>query len=92
MRNMSLLGTCMTTCYQRSQYSTLFRYSVSNATLFNDVVCIASVDGIDLHREGHFCGRCQVDYGLAVYSYQSTNCIPCTDYGLKNWLKYFYYQ
>ncbi len=42
-----------------------------------------------LHREGRFCGRCQVDYGLAVYSYQYTNCIPFTDYGLKNWLKYF---
>ncbi len=89
MRNMSLLGTCMTTCFQRSQYSTLFRYSVSNATLFNDVMCSPSVDGIDLHREGRFCGRCQVDYGLAVYSYQYTNCIPCADYGLKNWLKYF---
>ena len=31
----------------------------------------------------------QKGYGLAAYSYHYTNCIPCKNYGYKNWLIYF---
>ena len=42
-----------------------------------------------LNRIGRFCGRCNDSYGLAAYSYQLFSCIPCEDYGYKNWIKYF---
>ena len=88
--NLTVAGKCLFTCYtsgiSRNYYLTLTRYSVQDWELFNSDMCNHSVD---LHREGRFCGRCMKDYGLAVYSYHYTSCIPCTDYGYKNWLKYF---
>ena len=42
-----------------------------------------------LNRTGRFCGQCNDGYGLAAYSYQLVSCIPCEDYGYKNWLRYF---
>jgi len=40
------------------------------------------------HRVGRFCGRCEEGYGLAVYSYHLSSCIPCPHYRPVNWLKY----
>ena len=59
---------------------------MENATKVNDDVCTSV---IHTHREGRFCGRCKQGYGLAAYSYHYTSCIPCKDYGYKNWLIYF---
>ena len=86
--NLTVVGNCMVSCYAVTHvyYQTVTRYSVQNASLFNHDMC-----GIqfDTHREGRFCGRCKEGFGLAVYSYHYTSCIPCTDYGYKNWLRYF---
>ena len=88
----SVVGSCMLTCFYDRGFSPFYpieRYSISNGTLFNEAVCSPSTSYADTHREGRFCGRCKPQYGLAAYSYQYTICVPCTDYGYKNWLKYF---
>ena len=87
----SVVGSCIVTCFytRGSPFYPIERYSISNGTLFNEAVCSPSTSYADTHREGRFCGRCKPQYGLAAYSYQYTICVPCTDYGYKNWLKYF---
>ena len=94
--NKTLLGNCPLTCYYRTPVRNLYRnwyplerYAVENASLFNEAACGQLPTRIISNREGRFCGRCKEGYGLAVYSYHYTSCIPCTDYGLKNWLLYF---
>ena len=90
--NESVVGSCLITCYYARNSSPFYpieRYSISNGTLFNEAVCSLSTSYVDTHREGRFCGRCKPLHGLAAYSYQYTICVPCTDYGYKNWLKYF---
>ena len=93
--NRTLLGNCLLTCYYFNKssiehyYYPMRRYSVQNASLFNDAMCSPSTSLIVSNRTGRFCGRCKPGHGLAVYSYRYTGCIPCTDYGYKNWLRYF---
>ena len=90
--NKSVVGSCMPTCFYTRGFSPFYpieRYSISNGTLLNEAVCSPSTPNVDTHREGRFCGRCKPQYGLAAYSYRYTICVPCTDYGYKNWLKYF---
>ena len=84
-----MVGTCWITCFQFRQSYSIFHYSMENATKVNDDICSGHNSVIDTHREGRFCGRCKEGYGLAAYSYHYTNCIPCNDYGYKNWLIYF---
>ncbi len=75
-------------CQHASRYLSR-RYSVSDV---NSSTCSDnSTHDIDTNHEGHFCGRCKEGYGLAacIYSYHYTTCIPCRDYGYKNWIKYF---
>lgn len=92
--NMSIVGHCMLTCYNLDKdlgtdyYLSIGRLPVGNATQFNEEMC-DMLSGVPSHREERFCGRCTKGYGLAVYSYQYTSCIPCTGTGYKNWLKYF---
>ena len=40
------------------------------------------------HPVGRFCGKCQHNYGLAVYSYDLSSCVPCLEYEHVSWLKY----
>ena len=93
--NMSIAGHCMLTCYNLHRglgtdlYLSIDRLPVGNATQFNEAMCDKLVSGVASHREGRFCGQCAKGYGLAVYSYQYTRCIPCTSSGYKNWIKYF---
>ena len=90
--NKSAVGSCLISCFYARSSSPFYpieRYSISNGTLFNEAVCSPSTSYADTHREGRFCGRCKPQYGLAAYSYQYTICVPCTDYGYKNWLQYF---
>ncbi len=79
--NETILGNCMQTCFLIH-----LTYSIKNASLFNNDVCNKYKN---TNREGRFCGRCKEGYGLAAYSYHYTTCIPCTDYGYENWIKYF---
>ncbi len=93
--NKSVVGNCMLSCYHvkfsqhAKGYYEIGRESVLNATTFNNEICNSSVITVGSNREGRFCGRCKEGYGLAAYSYHYTTCIPCTDYGYKNWIKYF---
>ena len=88
--NRTLAGNCMTTCYGTgTNYRTITRYSVQNGSFFKKDMCSSLMNVVDTHREGRFCGRCKKGYGLAVYSYHYTSCIPCKHYSYKNWLKYF---
>ena len=80
--NMSVLGQCYFTCYMYPIESV----QITTSTRLNDNICNQYWT---LHRVGRFCGQCNDSYGLAVYSYQYVNCVPCEDYGYKNWLKYF---
>ena len=82
--NMSVVGNCFFSCYQYN--NTLIE--VTSSKEFNTNIC-NKYGSIAIHRMGHFCGRCNSTYGLAAYSYQMISCIPCEDYGYKNWLKYF---
>ena len=85
--NKTVVGSCMPTYF--NTFYLIERYSISNRTLFNKAACSQPSTVVDTHREGCFCGRCEPQYGLAAYSYQYTICVPCTDYGYKNWLQYF---
>ena len=90
--NTSLLGTCLMSCsYQEKIYQPNFLfYSLSrNLSSFNEDMCAYDTTGVKQNREGRFCGKCKDSYGLAVYSYHYTSCIECTDYGYKNWIKFF---
>ena len=93
--NKTLLGNCLFTCYYfnasrvRRYYYAVTRHSIQNASAFNKEMCGPVASLIETHRTGRFCGQCEEGHGLAVYSYQFTTCIPCTEYGYRNWLKYF---
>ena len=80
--NMTLVGHCFFSCYRPSTT----QVQITTSTKFNNDICDKYGS---LHRKGRFCGQCNESYGLAVYSYQYISCVPCQDYGYKNWLKYF---
>ena len=92
-RNKTIVGRCLITCYYKGHprlpVYPIERYSTLNGTLFNEAMCGISITFIHTHREGRFCGRCKHGYGLDAYSYHYTSCIKCTNYGYKNWFKYF---
>ncbi len=73
--NMTITGNCFFTCNQQGQVRV-------NASTFNSFC-------EEMNRTGRFCGQCQEGYGLAAYSYHYISCIPCKDYGYKNWIRYF---
>lgn len=93
--NRSILGSCMSTCFNSNsseygkRYVKIERLSVESASKFNDEMCKLQFFQANTHRGGRFCGQCVEGYGLAAYSYHYTTCIPCTDYGYLNWLQYF---
>ena len=81
-QNISIVGSCYSSCYEfDNTYVT-----IASSEEFNADICDQYGS---LHRMGRFCGQCNNTYGLAMYSYQIFSCIPCEDYGYKNWLKYF---
>ena len=82
--NMTIVGDCYFSCYQ---YDGAYLV-ITNTIEFNEHFC-EHYRKNTLHRMGRFCGHCSNNYGLAAYSYQPFKCIPCEDYGYKNWLKYF---
>ena len=81
-QNLSIVGHCYYSCYKF--HGTKKR--ITSSIQFNDDIC--SQYG-HLNRIGRFCGRCNDTYGLAAYSYQLFSCIPCQNYGYRNWLRYF---
>lgn len=93
--NRTIVGNCMYTCFyvhsgnKGNYHYSVKHYSIDNATTFNTEVCGSLISYRDINREGRFCGRCKDGYGLAVYSYHYTRCVKCTDFGFKNWLRYF---
>lgn len=92
--NKTTIGHCLSSCFYNNNsvhgrnFYQVKRYSVENASLFNHQVCNLHFYNHDTNREGRFCGRCKKNYGLAAYSYHYSSCIPCTDHGYKNWLRY----
>ena len=87
----TVVGSCIQTCFYTRNSGSFYRiegHFISNGTLLNKAACSPSSSYVDTHREGRFYGRCKPQYGLAAYSYQYTICVPCTDYGYKNWLQY----
>ena len=94
--NATILGSCMLTCFYvhlhdhtgRNYYETT-RYFIYNGTFLNDQTCSWEFSHQDMHRQGRFCGGCEEGYGLSAYSYSYLDCVPCSDYGYKNWLIYF---
>ena len=81
-QNLSVVGHCYYSSYELSGTIKV----ITSSTQFNANIC--SKYG-HLNRTGRFCGQCNESYGLAAYSYQLFSCIPCLDYGYKNWLRYF---
>ena len=91
--NKTELGTSLFTCFnpQRKPQFKVHRCSVSNYSAFNEEMCNpVSRSNIKLlsYREGRFCGKCQQNHGLAVYSYHLSSCVPCSEYKHISWLKY----
>ena len=75
----AILAPCLHTCYL---YIQAFYYRVpyvENHTKFNQMMCNSEIHGVELHRKAssRLCGKCDHGYGLAVYSYQFSKCIPC---------------
>ena len=91
--NSSIVGHCLFTCYSN------LRIKITNTTNLNREICKVHYNSISKHhydirgvyvnRNGRFCGSCNKDHGLAVYSYHYISCVKCKNYGYKNWLKYF---
>ena len=81
-QNLSVVGHCYYSSYELSGTIKWITSSIQ----FNANICHQYGH---LNRTGHFCGQCNESYGLAAYSYQLFSCIPCQDYGYKNWLRYF---
>jgi len=89
--NTTIAGTCLFSCFYFDQsqdtgsfHIPLYRYPKQNYSMFNQDMCNVMKHS---NRQGRFCGRCKKEYGLPAYSYHYTNCIPCKDYGYKNWFK-----
>ena len=82
IQNLSIIGHCYFSCYNMGYVAV----EINSSRDFNADIC----DRFGyLNRTGRFCGRCSNTHGLAAYSYQYLKCIPCQDYGYKNWLRYF---
>ncbi len=80
--NQTVMGACFYTCYEHDN----ILMKVNNSTDFNDNFC--HYDG-PTNRQGFFCYGCNETLALAVHSYLLIDCVPCEDYGYKNWFKYF---
>ena len=78
--NLTVVTNCIISCYWNTQIE------ITSSEEFNEDICKKYGP---FHRTGHFCGQCNSTYGLAAYSYEIIHCIPCQDYGYKNWIKYF---
>ena len=94
--NTTFVGNCLYTCFHHNSvhshhgpagYVNFDR--LRNGSKFNQDMCLDNPVSGNMHRQGRFCGECEEGYGLAAYSYHFIHCINCTDYGYKNWLKYF---
>ena len=81
-RNRTIVGFCYYSCLEPVHT----KIKITSSVAFNADICDQYGD---LHRTGLFCGRCNDSFGLAAYSYKLLGCVPCEDYGYKNWLKYF---
>ena len=83
IQNLSIIGH-----YYFSRYNSVgdIPVEITSSHEFNADIC----DRFGyLNRTGRFCGRFSNTHSLAAYSYQCLKCIPCQDYGYKNWLRYF---
>ena len=80
--NMTVVGNCYYSCYAIPHA----HIEITSSRDLNNNICGKYGS---LNRIGRFCGQCNDSYGLAAYSYQLFSCIPCEDYGYKNWIKYF---
>ena len=89
--NETLFGSCFYTCifHHISDTGTMYypipRYQLDQAHKLNDNVCSFYSR---FHRNGQFCGKCEENFGLAVYSYDIFNCVRChNSYG--KWIAFF---
>ena len=87
--NTTTIGNCLLTCIHPGPSFSYGFHREKNTTKFNEDMCQDNPVAGNMHRRGRFCGECEEGYGLAAYSYHFIHCINCTDYGYKNWLKYF---
>lgn len=74
----TVVSKCLHTCYNTK--GTLYYQveSTTNYTEFNRQMCSGTYLGLELHRrDSRLCGKCAFGYGLPVYSYQFSECIPC---------------
>ena len=84
--NLTVVGFCFLSCYKF--HGTVIE--ITSSAEFNEDICDKyGRPAGSFHRTGRFCGQCNSSYGLAAYSYEIMQCIPCQDYGYKNWIKYF---
>ena len=79
--NKVIVGRCYFTCYQY-EHTVI---EVTNSTVFNDDFCYSYSE----IRSGFFCYECIGNYSMAAYSKVLIYCVPCQDYGYKNWLQTF---
>ena len=81
-QNLTVVGSCFFSCYKYPGTT----IEITSSAEFNEDICDQYGP---LNRTGRFCGQCTSSYGLAAYSYEIMQCIPCQDYCYKNWIKYF---
>ena len=75
----AIVFACPHTCYSANDIFYHYLGRTANYTRFNQLACSGRYLGLDLHRNGSsgFCGKCLHLYGLALYSYQFSECILC---------------
>ena len=86
----TIISSCSHTCYTNIIGSVYYEVDrTDNYTEFNRRMCSGDYFGLDLHRRAHsmLCGKCDNGYGIPVYSYQYSECIPCPSH----WYDYFVY-
>jgi len=67
-------------------YYPIPRYHLQQAFKLNDNVCNFFST---FHRNGQFCGKCEENFGLAVYSYDIFNCVRCKHHSYGKWIAFF---
>ena len=66
----------------------LLATTVLSMTKYVILFLVAMLNKLQSYREGRFCGKCQPNYGLAVYSNHLSSCLPCSENKHISWLKY----
>ena len=75
----TVVFACPHTCYNTNGSFYYLMERTANYTEFNQLACSGEHLGLDLRRNAssRLCGDCLYPYGLALYSYQFSECILC---------------